>query len=228
MTSSETFFVVFAASESAPQWLSKRQDISVSLTNFWCLVSTDGGKKQETKEPPHAIEGVSGLGGRTRTQRAPDGPAAPRGSSGSALPAAPGFRGFCWPWWPLTQGKQPHKRDVIFSGALAAQFLLLQSLKIPPVDVVPLRGHLPGGSHCAGGGQAGSPSQRELLNICRQRLHSSYAQTYCFHKCYQLRKLMSRNFSYTGVASLFICCCLHTRPQPAKSYFWLTHGFGGD
>lgn len=61
--SSETFNCYFCSlSQNAPLWLLKRQDIYVSFTNFWSLISTDGGKKWKTEQPPHNIKWVSGLG----------------------------------------------------------------------------------------------------------------------------------------------------------------------
>lgn len=98
-------------SQRAPLGWLKRQDIYASFTNFWSLVSTDGGNKWKTKQPPHAIKWVSGLGRCTRTRRAPSRPTVCTGSSGSALPggavemAGPGFRGFCWLCWSLAEGK---------------------------------------------------------------------------------------------------------------------------
>lgn len=136
--SSETFFVIFAVSLSAPLWLLKRQDIYVSFTNFWSLVSTDGGKKWKTEQPPHNIKWVSGLGRRARTWHPPNHPTVQTGSSGSALPAGamgmaePGFRVFCWLCWSLTEGRQPNKLAVIFPEVPAVQVLLFQVLKIHP------------------------------------------------------------------------------------------------
>lgn len=157
MTSSESFFVIFAAFQGAPRWLWKTQDISVSFTNLWCLVSAGGGKTQKTKGPPPPLDGFQAWAGARGHDALPVAQRRLSSACGaSAPPAAPRSRRSCWLWRSPTRGKQPNKLDATFSGAPAVRSLLLPILKIRPVDAVPARGHLPAGS-CRGGRPGGEP-----------------------------------------------------------------------
>lgn len=128
----DLFCYFCSLSQNAPLWLLKRQDIYVSFTNFWSLISTDGGKKWKTEQPPHNIKWVSGLGRRAWTWHPPNHPTVQTGSSGSALPAGvvgmaePGFRVICWLCWSLTEGRPPNKLAIIFLEVPAVQVLLFQ------------------------------------------------------------------------------------------------------
>ena len=222
-------------SHGVPLWLLKRQDIYVSLTNFWSLVSADGGKKQKTNQPPLPLNEFQAWAGAHGHDMLPSIQVCKWAAAAQLCLEEPWEwqsqdSGSCWLCWSLTswRGSNPISWMLFFQKYQQCRFCCFKFWRFTHDDAIPRCVCLRGGFLLHWVKQGGEPKPVAA---------SQYLQAASpLFPCPEDTAFVS----VTGLKNWCLETCLtqvllHFSPafvfmpwQPAKSYFLLTQDFGGD